>query len=147
MRFSKGHKLTDEISVQEMLEYREQGFTNKEIAELLDVHQATIYKYIGRRTGLPHQKKPRKAKKTVLDPEQYAACKAHIEAKKAEAEPPKPKNRLKIENVVTRVTGEAGGYTIDQSKKEVSIDRGVWKFDELAALLGDIEAIRQEVRA
>ena len=180
-------KLLDEVSTQELMELRNRGFTNKQIAEQLDVTPQTIRNYIGRQTmarqrtnhfgdainemldsgarwsdiqktlGCSKMTVYRYAKKRgaqeahvtrpVLDEQAYAACKAHIEAKKAEAEPTKPKNRLKVENIVTRVTGEAGGYTIDQSKREVSIDRGVWRFDELAALLGDIEAIRQEVRA
>lgn len=40
-------KLTDEISIQELLELRAEGKSNREIADLLDCSYATIYRHIG----------------------------------------------------------------------------------------------------
>ena len=41
-------KLTDSVSVSELLTMREKGMSNKEIAKSLDVSPATIYAYIGK---------------------------------------------------------------------------------------------------
>lgn len=43
-------KLSHEISVSEMLTMRQEGLTNKQIAERLDVSVSTVYQYIGRRS-------------------------------------------------------------------------------------------------
>lgn len=40
-------RLTEEISVGELMRMREQGMSNKEIAKQLDVTTGTIYRYIG----------------------------------------------------------------------------------------------------
>lgn len=42
--------LKEEVSISELLYMREQGMTNKAIAESLGVHVNTIYRYIGRRS-------------------------------------------------------------------------------------------------
>lgn len=56
-----GEPLTNSVSVQEMLEMRESGLSNKEIAERLDVAYSTICRYIGRN--------PKQAKKVNFKPE------------------------------------------------------------------------------
>lgn len=48
-------KLTDEISVNELLELRAEGKSNQEIADILDCSRATIYRYIG--STRPRKKK------------------------------------------------------------------------------------------
>lgn len=40
-------KLTNEVSISELMEYRRENFTNAEIAEMLGVSVATIYRLIG----------------------------------------------------------------------------------------------------
>ena len=40
-------RIRDQISAEEMLEYRSEGFSNKEIAEMLDISTASVYKMIG----------------------------------------------------------------------------------------------------
>ena len=37
-----------EVGVSEMLELREQGFSNREIAEMLDISYPTVHTYIGK---------------------------------------------------------------------------------------------------
>lgn len=44
----RGHKITNEVSVQELLGLREEGYTNREIAELTEISYQTVCKYIGR---------------------------------------------------------------------------------------------------
>ena len=41
-------KLLDEVSVNELLELRAEGYTNAQIAEMLDVSSMTIYRIIGK---------------------------------------------------------------------------------------------------
>ena len=43
-------KLCHEISISEMLTMRQEGLTNKQIAERLDISVSTVYQYIGRRS-------------------------------------------------------------------------------------------------
>lgn len=40
-------RIRDQISAEEMLEYRREGFSNKEIAEMLDISTASVYNMIG----------------------------------------------------------------------------------------------------
>lgn len=44
----KGHKVSREVSQQEMLGLREEGYNNAEIAELLEISYSTVCSYIGR---------------------------------------------------------------------------------------------------
>lgn len=44
----KKQKLTDSVSLQELQEMRENGMTNRQIAEALDVGYSTICNYLGR---------------------------------------------------------------------------------------------------
>ena len=39
-------RLLDDISVNELLEFRNEGYTNSQIAEMLDVSNTTIYNMI-----------------------------------------------------------------------------------------------------
>lgn len=43
-------KLSHDISISEMLTMRQEGLTNKQIAERLDIAVSTVYQYIGRRS-------------------------------------------------------------------------------------------------
>lgn len=53
--------LTNSVSVQELLEMRESGLSNQQIAERLDVGYSTICRYIG--------KNPKQAKRVNFKPE------------------------------------------------------------------------------
>ena len=39
------------VSKNEMLQLREQGYSNKDIANLLEIHYATVHRYIGAQGG------------------------------------------------------------------------------------------------
>lgn len=47
----KRRKLTDEVSVEEMLKMREAGMTNQDIADSLDTTVCTVRRYIGLQPG------------------------------------------------------------------------------------------------
>jgi hypothetical protein len=153
-------KLTDEVSVQEMLEYRQQGLKNSEIAELLDVSYRTIYNYIGserkrtRKKDGPVASVGEKLANPVLSPEDYVACKAHVEAKKVEAESKsteKPavdeKGQLKITSMVMDFSGAAGCYRADQEKKEITLGISTYSYDKLDDLIADLLALKKTVHA
>lgn len=44
-------KLSHEISISEMLTMRQEGLTNKQIADRLDIAVSTVYQYIGKRSA------------------------------------------------------------------------------------------------
>lgn len=56
----RGRTITKEISVQELLELREEGYSNREIADLTEISYSTVCKYIGR----GNTRKPRFCKAT-----------------------------------------------------------------------------------
>ena len=102
-------KLTDSVSVSELMTMRESGLTNAEIAKRLDVTPAAIYKYIGKQP--PEISKPRG----------YAAVMAKREAealaaqRKEEAE-----SRKQAEEAWTKQLAEA---LSEQEKAEaVTVD-------------------------
>ena len=41
-------KLLDDVSVNELLEFRNEGYTNSQIAEMLDVSYQTVYSIMGK---------------------------------------------------------------------------------------------------
>ena len=41
-------RLLDDVSVNELLEFRNEGYTNSQIAEMLDACDRTIYRIIGK---------------------------------------------------------------------------------------------------
>lgn len=159
-QYIRTRKLIDEVSVQEMLELRRRGYKNSEIAAQLDVTPQTILRYIGRNDGKTssthiHHKYGvatvgQSVTSPVLSPEDYAACKAHIEAKKAEAEP-KPtadeKGRLKVTNMVLDFSGAAGCYRADQERREVTLGITTYTYDKLADLIADLTALKEAVHA
>lgn len=163
-QYIRTRKLIDEVSVQEMLELRRRGYKNSEIAAQLDVTTQTILRYIGRNDGKPSSTHSnykygaatvgQSVTSPVLSPEDYAACKAHIEAKKAEAEPKpveKPiadeKGRLKVTNMVLDFSGTAGCYRADQEKREVTLGITTYTYDKLADLIADLTALKEAVHA
>lgn len=159
----KRNKLTDEVSVQEMQEYRRQGMTNKEIAKLLDVSDRTIYNYLGPNSGKPRKKRGPRTEKEVgpLTPEQYDACKAHIEAKKAgqpsqlaqkmfddiqakkaeKAE--KVPGRIETTNIICTIRGRVGEYSTNQLERTVEMNFGMVTFDQLRELIADLTEIKE----
>lgn len=89
--------ITDTISVQELLALREQGLSNREISERLDVAYNTVLKYIGRN--------PRKI----------------LENKAIKAEHDHKPVRLKTMSKVVELEGEKAYYKVDTLRKTVVV--------------------------
>ena len=79
-------------------------------------------------------------KKKGLDPDEYAACKAHIEAKKAGMDAPP---RLTVKNIVTVISGRASHYHISMDDKALEIIKDAIPFDKLDDLIEDLKAIKE----
>ena len=119
--------------------------TNREIAKVLGCTPTTVYRYLGPDgTRGKHSRGGAKVKKKGLDPDEYAACKAHIEAKKAEAS---GSQRLKTTNIVTSVCGKAALYYVSSVCKVVTITDGEAKlsygFYLINDLIEDLKAIKE----
>lgn len=143
-------RLSDEVSVQEMLELRARGYKNSEIAEQFEVTPTTILRYIGKNNGRPSKVRryyPEESK--GLSPDDYAACKAHIEAKKAEASKPTldEEGTLELVNVVLTYKGEATTYHVDREKNVLYMDNGEFNLDKLAVLISELTKLKEAVKA
>lgn len=91
------NRITDSISVQEMLEMREQGLSNREISERLDISYASVCRYIGRN--------PR----TSAENKEIQASHDH-----------KPV-RLKTTSKMVELEGESTSFKVDIMKKTVMV--------------------------
>lgn len=90
--------LTNSVSVQELLEMRESGMTNRQIAERLDVGYSTICRCIG--------KNPKKAKKVNFKPEKVS----------------KTPHLLKTVEETIKLQGKQNSYTVYKSGGLVFLD-------------------------
>ncbi len=116
------HKLG--ISKSEMLQLREQGLSNRDIAKVLDIHFATVYKYIGPQN------------------ERMENLAAFNEPKPKEVETPKeeqkpsPKAVDSLEMVYEIVKSAEGQFRaeLDYESKCVSILDSTIEFNHLAEL-------------
>lgn len=90
--------LTNSVSVQELLEMRESGMTNQQIAERLDVGCSTICRYIGRN--------PKRAKKVNFKPEKVS----------------KTPHLLKTVEETIKLQGKQNSYTVYKSGGSVFLD-------------------------
>ena len=99
----RGYKLTDEISIPELLKMRESGMSNSEIAESLDVSYKTICNYLGK--GGPRRqtrRAPHVQEGTPVKEEPIAAC-------------------LKMEPSEIRLTGAYGKYAFAPDGDSISV--------------------------
>lgn len=127
----KGKNLMDEISVSELLQMREEGMSNQEIADALDVSYYTIVKYIG---GAP---------KSVRKPREF-----HEDVAKKEAPPEVAPACLVIQNKQIELHGVMGVYVVDCKKKTVLAQFGETMldiaFDKLGDVIGELQAIKRK---
>lgn len=139
----KGYRILDEISISELLTMRnEQGMTNREIAEALDVSRSSIYRLIGgggprraviRKTSTPSLMHPGK--------EEIPAC-------------------LKVETAPINLAGAYGKYTIEYGKYTIDEDRtyitvsgeaggyclvGSIPLDQLSTFIKELQAIERNI--
>ena len=97
-------KLTESVSLQELQQMREDGLTNRQIAEALDVGYSTICRYLGRNEG---KRAPRGT---------YAPKKA-AQPKEQEVKPPVLQKLLHIEEYA----GKENRYTVNRDAGTVII--------------------------
>lgn len=116
------HKLG--ISKSEMLQLREQGLSNRDIAKVLDIHFATVYKYIGPQNGRMENLA------AFNDPKPK-----EVETPKEEQKP-SPRAVDSLEMVYEIVKSADGTYRaeLDYENKCVSILDSTVEFDQLAEL-------------
>lgn len=128
----RGYKLTDEISIPELLKMRESGMSNSEIAESLDVSYKTICNYLGKggprrqtRRALPAQER------APMKDEPVEAC-------------------LKMEPSKIRLTGAYGKYELapDGDSISVAIDSDYFfsvPKDRLSTFIRELQAIERNI--
>lgn len=142
-------KLLDDVSVNELLEFRDEGYTNSQIAEMLDVSSVTIYKIIGKMPPEMYRKSLRDAgeKSWQARREKKSMAEDNKQTKGAE---------LKMENtnsaclvVVNRketLQGTIGLYEVDCEKKKVTM-RPVEEinFENLNDYINELQAISRKI--
>ena len=99
-----GQKLSNSVSVQEMLTMRERGMTNRQIAESLECCYATVLQYIGKQ------------------PAGLRAEYGEYAHKKEEVETERPPVLTKISCIETYL-GEDNKYRVDKDFGRVTVTR------------------------
>jgi transcriptional regulator with XRE-family HTH domain len=132
----KGYRILDEVSISELLTMRnEQGMTNQEIAEALDVSRSSIYRLIG--GGGPRRAVIRKTSTPSLmhpEKEDIPAC-------------------LKVEAAPINLAGAYGHYTVDEERASLYVlgradDHdlaGYIPLDQLSTFIRELQAIERNI--
>ena len=127
--------LLKSVSIDEMLYMREQGMSNQEIAESLEVTAPTIYHYIGRNPkNMPRRHKmieESSAPRTVQQEEVIPAC-------------------LLMENRKINLIGQTHEYEVNEKDMSVRIKRTgdmpfVMKIEDLDDFISELQAIKRHV--
>lgn len=144
-----GRKLLDEVSVNELLELRAEGYTNAQIAELLDVSYVTIYKYIGKMPGDLYEKSMRDAwEKSAQVRQEKKRMSESGEQTKGEGQMMENKMNacLVLVNRKETLKGTIGLYEIDLEDKKVTM-RPVEEieFDKLNDYINELQAISRKI--
>ena len=142
-------RLLDDISVNELMEFRNEGYTNSQIAEMLDVSNTTIYNMIGKMPDEMIAKAKREAAVQGGFARWEKAAKnkgnEHVEGEKKEM----TENRAACLVVVNRkvnLQGTIGLYEVDCENKKVTM-RPVEEigFDNLNAYINELQAISRKI--
>lgn len=142
-------RLLDDISVNELLEFRNEGYTNSQIAEMLDVSNTTIYNMIGKMPDEMIAKAKREAAVQGGFARWEKAAKnkgnEHAEGEKKEM----TENSAACLVVVNRkvnLQGTIGLYEVDCESKKVTM-RPVEEigFDNLNAYINELQAISRKI--
>ena len=142
-------RLLDDISVNELMEFRNEGYTNSQIAEMLDVSNTTIYNMIGKMPDEMIAKAKREAAVQGGFARWEKAAKnkgnEHVEGEKKEM----TENRAACLVVVNRkvnLQGTIGLYEVDCENKKVTMrpveEIGV---DNLNAYINELQAISRKI--
>lgn len=142
-------RLLDDISVNELMEFRNEGYTNSQIAEMLDVSNTTIYNMIGKMPDEMIAKAKREAAVQGGFARWEKAAKnkgnEHVEGEKNEM----TENSAACLVVVNRkvnLQGTIGLYEFDCESKKVTM-RPVEEigFDNLNAYINELQAISRKI--
>lgn len=88
-----------EVTATEMMRMREEeGLSNAEIAQRLDLHYATVHKYIGK---------------------QPEGIRAPMGSRKKPVEEPKPQSFIRLQSCFEQYEGKYGSYAVDRVNKSV----------------------------
>lgn len=142
-------KLLDEVSVNELLELRAEGYTNAQIAELLDVSYVTIYKYIGKMPDDLYEKSMRDAwEKSAQVRQEKKRMAESGEQTKGDGQMMENKRNacLVLVNRKVNLQGTIGLYEVDCENKKVTM-RPVEEigFDNLNAYINELQAISRKI--
>lgn len=142
-------RLLDDISVNELLEFRNEGYTNSQIAEMLDVSNTTIYNMIGK---MPDEMIAKAKREAAV---QGGFARWEKAAKNKENVQTEGERKEMVENsaaclvVVNRkvnLQGTIGLYEVDCENKKVTM-RPVEEigFDNLNAYINELQAISRKI--
>lgn len=142
-------RLLNDISLNELLEFRNEGYTNSQIAEMLDVSNTTIYNMIGKMPDEMIAKAKREAAVQGGFARWEKAAKnkgnEHVEGEKNEM----TENSAACLVVVNRkvnLQGTIGLYEVDCESKKITM-RPVEEigFDNLSAYINELQAISRKI--
>ena len=144
-----GRKLLDEVSVNELLELRAEGYTNAQIAEMLDVSSMTIYRIIGKMPSELYEKSVRDAwEKSIQVRREKKRMAESGEQTKGDGEMIEINRNacLVLVNRKETLKGTIGLYEIDLENKKVTM-RPVEEieFDKLNDYINELQAISSKI--
>lgn len=150
----RGYKLLDEVSVQEIQQFRTDGYTNAEIAGMLDVSTQTINRVLGPMPPELVSKAKRKAWETRTNGSKPLRIDALEALPKATPKPEpveeSPVTMLTLNEIIT-VSGTTRKYTIDRSTETVFLESTeesgniLLKYEDLDTLIIELRMIRRKM--
>lgn len=142
-------KLLDDVSVNELLEFRNEGYTNSQIAEMLDVYYQTVYSIIGKMPDEMIAKAKREAAKIggYARWEKKEPAEGNKQMKGAEQKMENTNSAcLVVVNRKETLQGTIGLYEVDCEKKKVTM-RPVEEinFENLNDYINELQAISRKI--
>lgn len=142
-------KLLDDVSVNELLEFRNEGYTNSQIAEMLDVSTQTIYNIIGK---MPDE---------MISKAKREAAKLGGHARWQKTQPEESKDQMKgaepkmedshsaclvVVNRKVNLKGTVGNYEVDCENKKITMcPVEAIAFDMLNEYINELQAISRKI--
>ena len=142
-------KLLDDVSVNELLEFRKDGYTNSQIAEMLDVSTQTIYSIIGKMPDEMIAKAKREAAKMggYARWEKTQPSEGNKQMQGAEQKMENTNSAcLVVVNRKETLQGTIGLYEVDCEKKKVTM-RPIEEinFENLNDYINELQAISRKI--
>ena len=142
-------RLLDDVSVNELLEFRREGYTNSQIAEMLDVCSRTIYRIIGKMPDDMISKAKSEGRKIGSYERRDKKQPAEGNKQMKGAEPKMEESNSACLVVVNRnvtLQGTIGLYEVDFEKKKVTM-RPVEEinFEKLNDYINELQAISRKI--